>query len=196
MIRRFYSFGKLNFYTSSDFCSFTYSMASFRPELQRCPHCKSTGNCIRHASYERSLVSFENGRVIFRRLLILRVICSSCRHTHAILPDVIIPYGSYSLSFILQLMKEYYFEHLTVEKLCDRFSLSISTFYRLKHIYLSHRLLWLGITTAANEDASAFLLFLISLDCISDFMSEFHQLAAFSFLQQKHRAARSHLPSG
>jgi AraC-like DNA-binding protein len=195
MIRRFHSLGKINFNNSSDFCSFTNSMASFRPEKQRCPHCKSNGNCIQHASYERSLVSFEGGKVVFRRLLIIRVICTSCRHTHAILPDVIIPYGSYSLSFILQLMKEYYFHHLTVEKLCDRFCISISTFYRLKHIYLSHRLLWLGITTAANEDVSDFLLFLIVQDCISDFLSEFHQLTAFSFLQQKHRAARSHLPT-
>ena len=101
-------------------------------------------NCIKHASYERSLVSFEKGRVVFPRQLVLRVICTSCQHTHAILPDVIIPYGSYSLSFNLHLMKEYYFHYLTVEKLCDRFCLSISTFYRLKHIYLSHRLLWLG----------------------------------------------------
>jgi AraC-like DNA-binding protein len=169
-------------------------MVSFRPEKQHCPYCKSTGNCIKHASYERSLVTFEQGRVVFRRLLVLRVICTSCQHTHAILPDVIIPYGSYSLSFILQLMKEYYFHHLTVEKLCDRFCLSISTFYRLKNIYLSHRLLWLGITTAANEGVTDFLLFLIDHGCISDFLSEFHQFASFSFLQQKHRAARSHLP--
>jgi hypothetical protein len=195
MIRRFFSLGKLNLNISSDFYSFTNSMASFRPEKQRCPHCKSNGNCIQHASYERSLVSFEGGRVVYRRLLVLRVICTSCQHTHAILPDAIIPYGSYSLSFILQLMKKYYFQHLTVEKPCDQFCISISTFYRLKHIYLSHRLLWLGITSANNEIVSDFLLFLIRQDSISDFLSEFHQFAAFSFLQQKYRAARSYLPT-
>ena len=166
MIRRFFAFGKLNLQNSSDFQFFSDSMGSFCPGRQRCPHCKSTGNCIRHASYERGLVSYENGRVVFRRLVILRVICSSCHHTHAILPDVIIPYGSYSLSFILQLMKEYYSKLMTVGQLCERFLISISTFYRLKHTYISHRLLWLGITTAADNKPSDFLVFLEGSLCL------------------------------
>lgn len=171
-------------------------MDSFRPERQRCPHCKSTGNCVRHASYERGFVSFEQGKVVFRRLCILRVICSSCGRTHAILPDVIIPYGTYSLTFILKLMREYYWGPMTIEQLCDRFLISISTFYRLKHTYRSHRLLWLGITSAAGRKDSAFLLFLESSDSLSDFLSEFYGLTAFSFLQQKFKTPRCRLPSG
>lgn len=171
-------------------------MASFRPERQRCPHCKSTGNCTPHASYERSLVSFEHGKVVYRRLIIPRVICLSCNRTHAILPDIIIPYGSYSLTYILQLMKEYYSRTMTVEQLCERFHLSISTFYRLKHTYLSHRLIWLGITISAGKKASDFLLFLEGYDDFSGFLTQFHQLTAFSFLQQRNKASRCHLPSG
>lgn len=171
-------------------------MESFHPGRQRCPHCKSTGNCTSHASYERSLVSFEHGKVVYRRLVILRVICISCNRTHAILPDVIIPYGSYSLSYILQLMKDYYTGSLTVEQLCERFQLSVSTFYRLKQTYLSHRLLWLGMTVSAGQEVSDFLLFLEGYNDLSGFLSQFHQLTAFSFLQQKYKASHCHLHSG
>lgn len=171
-------------------------MDSFCPGSQRCPHCKSTGNCVRHASYERGLVSYKNGRVVFHRLVILRVICSSCHHTHAILPDAIIPYGSYSLSFILQLMKEYYAGLIPVEQLCEQFLISTSTFYRLKHTFCSHRLLWLGITRASAQKESDFLLFLKGSLCLSEFLSGFYNLTAFSFLQQKYKTPRCRLPSG
>ena len=60
--------------------------------------------------------------------------------------------------------------------------------YRLKNIYLSHCLLWLGITTAANEGVTDFLF--QSIMAASLTFVRVPSVCFFSFLQQKHRAVR------
>lgn len=67
-----------------------------------CPACGSRGNCIPHAGYRRSLIDLEGGAVVYTSLEVKRVCCGSCGHIHAVLPDFIIPYTTYSLLFILQ----------------------------------------------------------------------------------------------
>lgn len=69
-----------------------------------CPSCGSTGNCAAHGSYRRSLIDFEEGKVVYGVVEVQRVRCASCGHTHAILPDHIIPYTTYSLLFILRVL--------------------------------------------------------------------------------------------
>ena len=98
-------------------------MDGFCPELQTCPCCGTKGDCQILAYYDRSLVDFINGVPVCHSLCIVRLICT-CGHTHAVLPDFIIPYVSYGLFFILRTLAEYFLHISTVEKLCDRFSIS------------------------------------------------------------------------
>ena len=76
-------------------------MEQFQPQLETCPICGSTGNCHIHDYYGRSIIDFLSGRKQKENLCIMRVFCDSCEHAHAILPDIIVPYSSYSLFFIL-----------------------------------------------------------------------------------------------
>jgi hypothetical protein len=46
---------------------------------------------IRHAYYERNVITIINEVMIYTLLKILRVKCTSCGSTHAILPGDIIP---------------------------------------------------------------------------------------------------------
>ena len=39
-------------------------MAQFRPELETCPICNSTGNCHIHDYYRRSIIDFDAGQRI------------------------------------------------------------------------------------------------------------------------------------
>ena len=79
----------------------------FRPEQETCPYCGSRGCCARFASYERYVLDFLDGRPVCETVRIPRIRCGSCRRTHAILTDSLIPYRSYSLFFILRVIGEY-----------------------------------------------------------------------------------------
>ena len=72
--------------TSSKFLFDTF-MAQFRPELETCPICNSTGNCHIHDYYRRSIIDFDAGQRTHAGLCVLRVFCDSCEHAHAVLPD-------------------------------------------------------------------------------------------------------------
>ena len=61
-----------------------------------CPKCKTVGLFHRHAVYSRYL--FNNTE---EYITIQRVRCESCGSTHALLPDIIIPYRYFSSPFII-----------------------------------------------------------------------------------------------
>ena len=99
-------------------------MEHFHPELETCPICGSTGNCHVHDYYGRSIIDFVTGKQQKSHLCVLRVFCENCQHAHAILPDIIIPYSSYGLFFILRILGEYFSRLYTIEQLCERFGVS------------------------------------------------------------------------
>lgn len=65
--------------------------------------CGSIGNFFYHASYKRYLV-LDNGEI---QLTITRVKCRSCNKTHALLPNIIIPYRIISNPIIIKLIQSY-----------------------------------------------------------------------------------------
>lgn len=60
-----------------------------------CPVCGLRGCLSVHGYYERSVKEPSGGKIPIR---ILRVKCSACGHTHAILTSSIVPYSQISLS--------------------------------------------------------------------------------------------------
>lgn len=155
-----------------------------------CPACGSKGNCIPHAGYKRSLINFEGGKVVYGCVKIKRVRCASCGHTHAILPDYIIPYTTYNLLFILRVLCAHFLGSETVEQLCRRFSISSSMLYQWKALFLAHKEIWLGVLEDSRTTPGRFVQRLFSLpDYSNDFGRPFYQKAARSFLQRHRDAA-------
>jgi len=121
-----------------------------------CPRCSS-----RHPrwsffeNYERYLISNENNKKIEYIVTVPRYKCFSCNHTHAILPEIVIPYSSYSLLFVLHVLRDRYDHELTVDTICQKYNISIRTFYRFIKLYKQNKVLWLGILeeiyTSSNE---------------------------------------------
>ena len=168
--------------TSSKFLFLDF-MASFQPESEECPVCHSSGNCKTHASYSRAIIDIIHGKPVYQDICVIRVICESCGHTHAILPDTIIPYSQYGIFFILRILGEYFAHIKTVDALCLAYAITPSMLYRWRDLFLKNRSAWLGVLELAEQSPFDFIRFLCLTDPFSDFSSAFFRLTGFSFLQ-------------
>ena len=182
MIRVFHLFCKINSKNLSAEDLFNKFMAEFDPRKHSCPWCNTKSPDWKyHADYERWLISFEGGVTVTYRLEILRYKCPSCGHTHAILPESIIPYQSYSFLFIIAVMRDYYTRILTVVNICDKYNISTSTLYSWKELFLRHKKLWLGLL----EDA-----YTSSLDFLDSFYDGSFQYDLQDFFQRRFRMSK------
>lgn len=162
---------------------FDSHMTSFRPERQTCPSCSSSGNCHIHAYYGRRLIDFIHGVPAVSEVTILRLICDSCGHTHAVLPDLIIPYRSYSLFFILRVLAEAFLCRSSRESLCERFQISMNQLLQWLRLWNAHKQEWLGLLMDSEVPNLAFLIQLSIRSEYSSFSRDFTTRTALSFLQ-------------
>lgn len=137
------------------------------------------------ASYRRYLVEWEDGEPVTHTVTVQRYRCGSCRHTHALLPSMLVPYSSYSLRFILEVLRSYFLKTDTVARICERVGIAVSTLYRWKRLFLMHKQLWLGVLEAAHRANCGFL------DQLSgDILKNHHRALRVSFLQPFRRTVR------
>ncbi len=99
-----------------------------------CPCCGSKHAFHRHGTYMRNLLIIENSIITEETIEILRLLCTSCGHTHAILPWDVIPFQIYSASAILQIFFMFYIEGKTVLKISSIINIS----YQLLYSFLNH----------------------------------------------------------
>lgn len=171
----------LNIKTSSKFLLDRY-MDKFIPEMETCPVCGSKGECHVHAYYNRTITDYAGGHRITYSVCIMRVICESCHHTHAILPDHIIPYGTHGLFFVLRVLSEHFFHFHSIEAICEKYSISDRLFHKWKTLFNKHKKLWLGSLPDSGMSSSDFMKDLINRP-YSRFASEFISRFSFSFMQ-------------
>lgn len=169
MIRKNSLFCKIIRIKKTSIQLFNESMQSYSWKNETCPWCGSKGSCVFHDTYTRSMTDFMHGKTIYGEACVIRLRCTSCGHTHAILPDVIIPYSVYGLFFILRVLAEYFLHLRTVEGLCARFGISVSMLYRWRGLFLSHKQLWLGVLDSAQTTPSKFIKWLCFLAQYSAF---------------------------
>ena len=93
--------------------------------LLACPYCGAKGACKKRGSYERSLATFPDGKPEVLRLKIPRVQCP-CGKSHALLPDFIVPYFSYSLPMILMLLSDYFHRRLSIRGICEKYDMHMN----------------------------------------------------------------------
>jgi hypothetical protein len=194
MIRLFVAFCKLNYKTLSAIDLFLKSMEEFTPAnipliKLSCPCCGAKKpRWSYHGSYKRYLLSFENNQLKTDRINITRIICSSCKHTHAILPEIIIPCGSYCLLFVLSALKDY-FSKMDITKICEKYQISPATLYGWKQLFLRHKKLWLGILEDMYQNPLLFLASILESDT-SKKLQQFFKQNGHSLLQGVTKTAR------
>ena len=192
MIRKNSLFIKLFKLKISSKSFFEKYMAFFCVKAETCPTCKSSGNLNIHSYYKRNLIDFIDGQVIHHTISITRTICESCGSTHAILPDFIIPYCSYSLFFILRVLSEYFLHILSVEALCEKFHITSKQLYKWVKLFHTHEELYTSFINFMDKASGAFIFYLKHLDSYSAFASSFVKTFAFSFMQSHNNPPTAH----
>jgi hypothetical protein len=113
-----------------------------------CPICKALGRFKYHGSYIRYRVYHKGSDIKTEAVKIERLRCGSCNTTHGVIPYDLVPWLSYSLSFILQVLSDWAHARFnSIEGLCEHHQLSVNTFYRLKRRFSHHIRLLLGAVT-------------------------------------------------
>lgn len=179
MIRPFTVFCKLNQISFSDRQWFEQEAGSLNRTDGICPVCQAKASMSPFASYPRYLVEWKEGEAVLHEVTVQRYRCSSCGHTHALLPSSLVPYSSYSLRFILLVLREFFLGRTCVQGLCEHAGIAVSTLYRWKVLFLKHKALWLGVL---EDLAASQVSFLGGMD--GTFLQEFYQAFRFSFLQR------------
>lgn len=180
MIRRKSNLCKLFSTSLSDFSYDTF-INHYNPITEVCPYCHSSGNCIKHGYYYRYIINTSDASSLSLSR-ILRVKCKSCNHTHAILPDFIIPYRLYSLIFIVRVLKEFFGKTMSINQICNYFTISKQLFHKWKSIYLLHRSNFLGSMKSISENVAKIINDLYNLQ-LQPFLRDFFLHEGVSFLQ-------------
>lgn len=152
-----------------------------------CPFCKAKNTLSNFSSYKRNFVTYENNEPESHVITITRLICSSCEHTHAILPSVIIPYSSFSFKFTVSIIHDYLIGKFnSVEAMCMHYNVAISTFYRIFKNFIEHKKLWLGLLEDASTPDLEFVQALVRTTFfdIELFIMKFIEKTALSFFQR------------
>lgn len=157
---------------------------SLKPERETCPACGARSSCNPHAAYERSMITFFDGIRKDETVSVQRVRCSSCGKTHALLSDILIPFGSYSLRFVFHILRAYLTRTKTVAALCASFCIAVSTLYKWIQLFKEHANLLL---CAMQQIAWVTIPALHFIEGIVSLPSLFSRRYHFSFLQNRKR---------
>lgn len=181
MIRLFTLLCKLNHIKLSDRQWFERETEKMMLSDYACPVCGAKGCIEPFGHYGRYLVTWDGSAQVSHTVVVSRRRCSSCGHTHALLPSCLVPYKSYSLRFILVVLRDHFFHVLPVEQLCHRYGISISTLYRWLLLFKLQKSLWLGVIDDVALSAVSFL-----EELEGTFLRDFHQCFRISFLEGFH----------
>lgn len=187
MIRNFELFCNLNRIKHSDFSLLQRALHSLDPANCVCPACGAAHSCTLHSHYHRDFICIDHSNTVCHSVSIPRLICSSCNHTHAFLPASLIPHASFSLFFILTVLRSYFLRNNTVAHICEHFSIATSTLYQWLHLFSLQKELWLGILKNAAASSDGFLDLLFNQE---HFLTSFFHKFRFSFLQGHQPATR------
>ena len=92
-----------------------------------CPWCHAKNKLIKYGNYERNISFLVDDSIENYRVSVQRVICNSCNHTHALLPNFIVPYKIMALFSISQIVQRA--TTSSAFKLADVIKLSVQMIY-------------------------------------------------------------------
>jgi transposase-like protein len=155
------------------------------PGLLSCPSCMAKGKMRRFAGYGRHFIYISGGAVCDTVIGIDRYECSSCGHTHALLPLAVVPHLSYSITFIASLLVDWLDKaYASIESLASAYNISTNTFIRLRQRFFACLKAALGISSGtATMRRFALGLLACGVDDISDALWTFSNTTGRFFME-------------
>ena len=140
-------------------------------EYNRCLRCKRR-HMKKFCSYERKVSDYRNGKIEDITLKTNRYICE-CGSSHVLLPSIIIPYRRNSFTLIIHALYDYYSSSMSVERICEKYRISIPTLYRWKKCFEKDKTICLKILKDAETSSYDFIKKILTGYDFRNFMSEF-----------------------
>ena len=118
-----------NFETHSEQNSYIQSLMPDITDIhsQVCPWCHAKNKFIKYGTYSRNISFVIDNNVENYNVKVQRIMCKSCKHTHALLPNFIVPYKIMSISSIALIVQRAV--STSVCKLAEAIGLSIQSIY-------------------------------------------------------------------
>ena len=134
------SFNENNLKSFSSYLEKNSYIQSIMPDITHlhsnvCPCCHAKNKLIKYGTYERNLSILEDNEVVNYKVVVQRVICTSCNHTHALLPNFIVPYKIMALFSIAQIAQMAFIS--SAYKLAETINLSVQMIYTYMAIVLA-----------------------------------------------------------
>ena len=134
------SFNENNLKSFSSYSERNSYIQSLMPDITDidrnvCPCCHAKGKLIKYGTYERNISILIDNDIENYRVSIQRVICTSCNHTHALLPNFIVPYKIMAIFSIAQIVKRASIS--SAYKLAETINLSVQMIYSYIAIVLA-----------------------------------------------------------
>ena len=161
-----------------------------------CNNCHWKGSCIRHGYYQRSyLLNVGDLMSGGTKIKILRVKCKHCGRTHAILPEEIVPYLSFSTVFIYPILWQYYAKEKTIEAICREFQIAVPQLYRWKERFEKQKDRFLGVLKSMRYKGKDALSWLSHLqDYVAEFAGKYLSMTEKMPMQQHANPPNTRLP--
>jgi hypothetical protein len=103
-----------------------------------CPACPAVGSFKMWGSYWRNAIYFEDKEIKYMLMEIKRIMCMSCRTTHAVLPIDIIPYKALSLFVFIFILVLIFLKNVPVLKIAKERDFSYQFIYSVLHAFQKH----------------------------------------------------------
>lgn len=123
-----------------------------------CPSCQARHSLTRHGFYTRNICYFNLGNIEECKIKILRLICSSCGVTHAILPSDIIPYVIFTFSCVFKLLMQHFVDAKSVLEVSKENHISFQLMYLFINRLIYHLnpcVIFLRVFLAVQTDFSS-----------------------------------------
>ena len=103
-----------------------------------CPNCRAVGRFKLHGSYGRHVIYFQESELVHDFLEIKRILCLSCKATHAILPGDVVAYKLLSLFVMVSILSRFYLKQIPVLKIAETLQFSFQFIYSCLKSFLSY----------------------------------------------------------
>lgn len=160
-----------------------------------CNNCHSK-HCQKHGYYERYyLITSDDLKNENNKVKILRVKCTECQHTHAILPEEIVPYQQYSLIFIVTALVLHYVQNKSIRKVCSLLDINERTFFKWAKTFKKQLIIYLGILSSLTFSFKNELIRFCSYSkYVRDFGADFLRKTDRVFMQTHKNPPNYHIP--